>query len=88
MSTPITSAQVLSLYKQLLRSARLFKDYNFRDYAIRRTKVGFRENAHLSDPAEIRQAYAYGFEQLGVIRRQTLISQLYYSEKNIMEVPH
>ena len=40
-------AAPLALFRALLREAKHMNDYNFRSYAIRRVKLGFRENQQL-----------------------------------------
>ena len=47
MNTSISRMKALSLFRALYREAKQMNDYNFRSYAIRRIKVGFRTNASL-----------------------------------------
>ncbi|KAJ4713131.1 LYR motif-containing protein [Melia azedarach] len=44
-----TRAEILGLYRSLIRVAREFRDYNIREYTKRRTVDGFRENQKLTD---------------------------------------
>jgi LYR motif-containing protein 4 len=60
------------------------QDYNVRFYAFRRTRQGFAENRELSGSAA-QQAYAAGQEQLAVLKRQALLSQIYPSTLSVME---
>jgi hypothetical protein len=76
----------LSLYKQLLKVSSGWKNYNFREYSIRRTKEEFRKNKAVTDPAAIEQLLAKARENLEVIRRQSLISNMYAKEQSILEV--
>jgi hypothetical protein len=82
----MASNEALHLYKQFLRYATRFSNYNFRDYAIRRSRDGFVANRGLTDPAAINDALAKGRAQLEVLKRQSVISQMYKGEKLIVEV--
>ena len=44
---------VLSLYKVMLRESEKFADFNYRGYALRRIKDGFRANSKLTEEALI-----------------------------------
>ncbi|CAD5180338.1 unnamed protein product [Musa acuminata subsp. malaccensis] len=80
-------AEVLSLLRSLLKTARKFGDYNIREYARRRAVDGFRENKELSDPSAIAAAFAEGTSQLEVAKRQASVYTLYApSAKSVMEV--
>ncbi|CAH0481264.1 unnamed protein product [Peronospora belbahrii] len=43
----MSSSSVLHLYRQMLRNAANFENYNFRSYALRRIKEDFRKNKTL-----------------------------------------
>lgn len=75
-STP-SAAEVLSLFRSLLRVARQFPDYNIREYTKRRTVDAFRQNATLSDPSSISSAFSHGKSQLDVAKRQAVVYSLY-----------
>ncbi|KAG8464164.1 hypothetical protein KFE25_003227 [Diacronema lutheri] len=77
--------QVLALFKKLMRASRSFTHYNFREYALRRVRLGFREKAGVSDPAQIAELVGEGSKQLEVVRKQALISQLYPQARHVME---
>ncbi|KAI8098813.1 uncharacterized protein BX664DRAFT_319653 [Halteromyces radiatus] len=72
-----TRTQVLSLYRDLLRHGNKFSSYNFRAYAIRRSKDAFRAHQNESDPAIINQLLKKGEHDLAVVKRQAAISNLY-----------
>lgn len=74
-----TGPQVLHVYKQLLRNGRNFKGYNVREYIQRRVRDEFKENKGLADSEQIAKQLEKAKQELEVVRRQTIISQLYYS---------
>ncbi|CAK79734.1 unnamed protein product (macronuclear) [Paramecium tetraurelia] len=74
---------VLKLYKQILRAGNQFKDYNFREYVIRRAKQDFRElqiNPDLKN--KVFEKYT---TELEVIKRQAIVQNLYYQTNHIIE---
>ncbi|KNA10296.1 hypothetical protein SOVF_145730 [Spinacia oleracea] len=82
-------AEILHLFRSLLREARKFPDYNIREYAKRRTIDAFRHNKSLSDPSSISQAFAEANSQLDVAKRQAVVYSLYAPKvRSIMEVPN
>ncbi|KAI9328511.1 hypothetical protein BDR26DRAFT_808320, partial [Obelidium mucronatum] len=74
-----------NLYRALLRSARLFSNYNFRNYVARRSTDAFREFKTCTDTAALEQAYQKGLKELGVARRQGKIDGMYRSERLVVE---
>ncbi|XWS37297.1 hypothetical protein CRYUN_Cryun19dG0031000 [Craigia yunnanensis] len=80
-------AEVLQLYRSLLRVARQFCDYNIREYTKRRTIDGFRDNKKLTDPSQLSTALSDGKAQLEVAKRQAVVYSLYAPEvKSIMDI--
>mmetsp|Transcript_3914 Transcript_3914/g.5830 ORF Transcript_3914/g.5830 Transcript_3914/m.5830 type:complete len:82 (-) Transcript_3914:433-678(-) len=79
----MTSAS-LPLLRSLLREGRKVNDYNFRAYAVRRIKAGFRMKES-AQGEELTAAMKEGEEQLQVLRRQQIIGNLYPSETSVME---
>mmetsp|Transcript_6862 Transcript_6862/g.15889 ORF Transcript_6862/g.15889 Transcript_6862/m.15889 type:complete len:82 (-) Transcript_6862:317-562(-) len=74
----------ITLFRCLLREAKKVDNYNFRLYAIRRTRIGFESNKNLSGKdAEL--ALQEGKEQLDLLRRQVVLGNLYPSEPSVME---
>lgn len=51
--TAATRARALSLYRQLLRSAKRMPTPNRQNYVIRKTQTEYRDNLHLTDSKEI-----------------------------------
>lgn len=79
-----TSSSSRSLLRSLLREAHKVNDYNFRSYAIRRVKAGFRMNSGLEGNAKM-AAIKEGEEQLAILRRQVIVGNLYPSDTSVME---
>ncbi|CAO2816353.1 unnamed protein product [Amaranthus hypochondriacus] len=89
MATLPPRAEILHLFRSLLRVARQFPDYNIREYAKRRTIDAFHNNKSLSDASAISQAFADAKSQLDVARRQAVVYSLYAPKvKSIMEIPN
>lgn len=78
-------AQVLDLYRAMLRESKHFSAYNYRTYAIRRIRDAFRENKNVKDPVEIQTLVNKAKRDLGMIRRQVHIGQMYATDKLIIE---
>ncbi|KAF9169531.1 LYR motif-containing protein 4 [Mortierella sp. AD011] len=78
-------SQVLGLYRSLLHHSSRFAAYNFRDYAIRRTRDAFHAAKNETDPEKIEALIHKAQQQLEVVKRQALISQLYSGEKLVLE---
>ncbi|XP_054492969.2 LYR motif-containing protein 4 isoform X3 [Agelaius phoeniceus] len=76
-------AQVLRLYRALLRESQRFSCYGYRTYAIRRIKDAFRENKNITDSEKIEELLNKAKVNLQVIQRQAeclLLSHLPCSE--------
>mmetsp|Transcript_12474 Transcript_12474/g.16401 ORF Transcript_12474/g.16401 Transcript_12474/m.16401 type:complete len:85 (+) Transcript_12474:58-312(+) len=84
MATQAATMAPLTLFRNLLRQSKTMKDYNFRTYAERRVKAGFLKNRTLQGEAAT-AALVSGMEQLEVLRRQAVLSQLYPSARSVME---
>ncbi|XP_053079095.1 LYR motif-containing protein 4 isoform X2 [Acinonyx jubatus] len=63
-------AQVLDLYRAMLRESKHFSAYNYRTYAVRRIRDAFRENKNVKDPVEIQTLVNKAKRDLEIIRRQ------------------
>ena len=82
-----TSRQaILSLYRNLLRTGGQFSQYGFREYARRRTRDAFREHQKETDAARIQELVNRGISELQMMKRQTVISQMYNMDKLVVEV--
>ncbi|KAF2146388.1 uncharacterized protein K452DRAFT_243173 [Aplosporella prunicola CBS 121167] len=80
-----SALQARSLYRSLLRQSRQFAAYNFREYALRRTKDAFRDNQHLNDEHAIQEAIQKGQKELQVLKRQTVVSQFFQLDRLVVE---
>ncbi|KAK9460879.1 complex 1 protein-domain-containing protein [Lipomyces oligophaga] len=80
-----SSPATLNLYRSFLRTARGFSAYNFREYALRRTKDAFHMNKDLTDPEEVQMCLKKANEELAILKRQTAISQMYQFQKLVVE---
>ncbi|XP_061202560.1 LYR motif-containing protein 4 isoform X3 [Pezoporus occidentalis] len=80
-------AQVLRLYRALLRESQRFSSYNYRTYAIRRIRDAFRENKNIKDSGKIEELLNKAKANLEVIHRQVTIGQLYSTQKLVIESP-
>ncbi|XP_028909797.1 LYR motif-containing protein 4 isoform X2 [Ornithorhynchus anatinus] len=78
-------AQVLALYRAMLRESHKFSAYSYRMYAIRRIRDAFRENRHIKDPPQIQILLNKAKKDLEIIQRQVHISQLYSTDKLVVE---
>ncbi|CAH0698115.1 unnamed protein product [Spodoptera exigua] len=85
MTSGVTKRQVLSMYKLLMREAEKFPNYNFRSYALRRIRDGFKENKALTDLKQIKQQYEFATENLSIIKRQVIVGDLYRTDKLVIE---
>src|SRR4051812_48348298 len=63
-----SSFSVRSLYRSLLRQSSQFANYNFRQYARRRTRDAFREHQHESDQRRIQELVQKGLKELQVMK--------------------
>uniref|UniRef100_A0A182NLE4 Complex 1 LYR protein domain-containing protein n=1 Tax=Anopheles dirus TaxID=7168 RepID=A0A182NLE4_9DIPT len=84
MAVPGHKMKVLSLYKQLLRASEKFDSYNYRMYALRRIRDAFRENKALTDNGSIASELSYAQKNLDIIKRQTIVGQLYQAPDKLV----
>ncbi|KAF4285842.1 hypothetical protein KXX16_002917 [Aspergillus fumigatus] len=80
-----TAFQVRSLFRSLLRQSSQFPNYNFREYARRRTRDAFREHQHETEERRIQELIQDGLQNLRMLKRQTVISQFYQLDKLVVE---
>ncbi|KAI3327407.1 hypothetical protein HD806DRAFT_486976 [Xylariaceae sp. AK1471] len=77
--------QARSLYRQLVRTGSQFQSYNFRSYALRRTRDAFREHKDVEDPRQIQDLIQKGLQDLQTMKRQTVVSQFYQIDRLVVE---
>ncbi|KAG7907490.1 hypothetical protein KL905_003406 [Ogataea polymorpha] len=78
-----SAQEILSLYRQFLRYSRQFENYNFREYFLRRSREEFRKLKEFDgDTSAIIEKAK---KELGVLRRQSKISQMYHFDKLVVE---
>ncbi|KXJ23180.1 LYR motif-containing protein 4 [Exaiptasia diaphana] len=78
-------SKVLNLYRQVLREGLKFSSYNYREYAIRKAKDEFRAHKNITDSEHIKQLIQQAEQNLHIIRRQTLLNNMYRHEKLVIE---
>lgn len=80
----LQNAQVQQLYKQLLREAERFPQYNYRMYALRKIKDEFDARKDWSEdriPEVVKQASA----ELERLQRMTTVASLYAHDTLVIE---
>lgn len=75
----------LRLYRNMLKASKSFADYNFRTYFYAHTKDSFRGLKGLTDKTAVDTKLAQMHEQLGMLQRQSTISQMYASAQCLMD---
>ena len=83
--TSLTRPEILSLYRQIIKNSKKFTNYNFREYFLRRSSLEFKRNMNLSDPSQISDLFSKAMDELAVLKRQAIISQLYTFDKTVVE---
>ncbi|KAM0096954.1 hypothetical protein ACP6JE_008535 [Aspergillus fumigatus] len=63
-----TAFQVRSLFRSLLRQSSQFSNYNFREYARRRTRDAFREHQHETEERRIQELIQDGLQNLRMLK--------------------
>ncbi|XP_054621619.1 LYR motif-containing protein 4 [Dunckerocampus dactyliophorus] len=84
MAAP-SSAQVISLYRMLLRESSNFPSYNYRTYALRRVRDAFRANKQVDDPKTVERLVLEGRQSLALIQRQVAIGRMFKTQKTVVE---
>lgn len=84
-ATVPTRPQVLALYRQFVKNANNFNNYNFREYFLRKARTTFKESKQLQDSTKVNAAWEEAQRELGVLKRQSVISQMYTFDKLVVE---
>ncbi|KAJ5766492.1 uncharacterized protein N7511_004108 [Penicillium nucicola] len=77
--------QVRSLFRSLLRQSGQFSNYNFREFARRKTRDSFREHQNVTEERQVQELMQEGLQSLRLLKRQTIISQFYQLDKLVVE---
>lgn len=86
MSGGLSRAAALGLYRRLMKASKKFSNYNFREYALRRTREDFRKFQHESNPAAVDSLWKKALENAELLERQALIQSLYARQQSILEL--
>ena len=78
-------SKILGLYKQMMKESKKFSNYNFREYAIRRVRDGFKEGKVETEPTRVSELVKFAEDQLAVITRQATVGQLYQENAMVLE---
>ncbi|PNH07589.1 LYR motif-containing protein 4B [Tetrabaena socialis] len=82
-----TAMEARSLFRALVREGRRFPNYNLREYIQRRAREGFRESSSVADPAVVKSLLQSGRQELEVVKRQSVVYQLFARKfKNVLEL--
>ncbi|CDI97998.1 LYR motif containing protein 4 [Echinococcus multilocularis] len=73
--------RVAHLFREMLRASNNFTDYNFRIYFARRVKEEFRKHGNIKSPEEQDKFIAEAEKTLGILQRQSALSQFYQGPK-------
>lgn len=72
-----SAKESLNLYRHLLRFSSRIASYNFREYALRRTRDAFHANRLVTDARQRQELVQRGYKELATLQRQSSISQMY-----------
>jgi len=84
MAAPSKQA-ITSLYHNMLKSSQSFSSYNFRNYFVKRTQDTFRQIQNETDPEKVKAMYAEAAKESTVLRRSSIVNQLYGGWKIAVE---
>lgn len=68
-----------------MRSSYKFQDYNFKHYFIRKNRLVFKEMQNETDSNKIDDKFNELTQDLAVLKRQSIISQMYVFDKTVVE---
>ncbi|CAB3404137.1 unnamed protein product [Caenorhabditis bovis] len=84
-SAAIPRSSWVKLYKQLQQEANKIPQYNYRSFFNRRIRDHFEKNRTVSDLNKQHELYQEGLRNLEVLKRQSLVCQLYPHKKTVVE---
>lgn len=76
-------ASATRLYRSLLKTGSQYRDYNLREYAQRRIKLGFQQGRALEGESAS-AALAEGSASLQALHRQVVVSNMYCGSPSVM----
>ncbi|AET39430.1 Isd11p Ecym_4375 [Eremothecium cymbalariae DBVPG len=79
-----SKTNVLHLYRDFIRNSRQFTNYNFREYFLRKSRETFRQFKNAGDP-EVQALWKQAQTDIGMLKRQSMISQMYTFDKLVVE---
>lgn len=82
--TLLKNAAAARLYKQLLREAERFPQYNFRVYALGKIRDEFEAHKNL-DKEKIPEFLKKGQAELERLRRMTIVASIYAKDNLVIE---
>lgn len=77
---------ITGLYKSLLRYARKFPQYNYRNYALRKIKEDFSAAKCLKTPEELNKFVKEEQEALEQLKRMIKVQSVYFNESSKLVV--
>ncbi|XP_076113182.1 LYR motif-containing protein 4-like isoform X1 [Mytilus galloprovincialis] len=81
-------SKALALYKQILQESKKFTSYNYRNYAIRKTRDEFRQNKEVTDPQKLKDLFKKAKDNLEIVQRQVLVGQMYDGGHLVFNLEH
>lgn len=63
----------MDLFRNIMRTGQGFKNYNFREYILRRAREDFKANENINDPQQLNKLYDEGNQYLELLKRQQII---------------
>ena len=77
--------EILSLFRRVLKGADSFQDYSIRAYINRKAREEFSGLKELKNQDEVGKVLEHWRKELEVIKRQSVIQNLYFSRRNILQ---
>lgn len=65
--------QVQDLLKQIIQAGKGFKDYNFRNYIVRRANEDLAKYSQLNNPEKLNEIFQETQKYLEVVKRQQIV---------------
>ena len=81
----LTRTELLGVYRRLMRLSARFTLYNYREYSRRRVRDGFRTHRQEADPRLLADLHAEAARSLALLQRQTALSEMYRTDKLVLE---